>query len=360
MATWSGSALPSAFASIYTFIRPYDPPLRIRLPVAQEQPGYFLELFDTGVHGTDGGARRLRLYESNPGVWSVEDLSLEQGNTPTSTGIEIRCPFAVPEEGQADLRSTTTLVYFIYDHALQQIHLAGVLSILAQWESVPINGLVAGNLYTLVDLNGLASKPFSASFRLGAATTSGGYVMDRGYLDPVTMVAGNSNFTVAGTVRWNDLSAPAPTADASMWILAAVAEPTPQAVTTLPTGQVVLANPDTSLQYHISLPPNASLGLQGTMTLPLPSYVAGVPILFQWVSLLGDGSAVVSDVFGSRVRAMPGSQASASSNSSLQVEGGSVPQQAGSAMTGARRWLNGLPCATNPNWLENELRRRLR
>jgi hypothetical protein len=351
-ATWSG-ALPASFATIWSFTSPLDPVMQVRGPEAQENPGVYCLLLDQDTGPTYSGSRAVRLYEISPGVWGTMDVSNPQPTNFVPGGWSIREALAVPEQGTVELRNEVTTDFLIFDEIAQSAVFFGQLQSVGQWESVTFPILAVGGRYSIMELGGIKSRVFSPSFRLGAPSNSGNYAMRKGRINPLNLVVGNDNFAVGGGVFWESLNIAAPNDVAAMWVWAAVEEPGPQAVVTVPTGEVILANPLVAIPYEIALAPDAVFGLQPVVGFPMSNDpgIATSPILFQWICFLGDGSIVVSDVFGSRVLPAPGGGGA----SAMIASGAGASSNTNwintnvAARAKARQWLHSLPCSACPS-----------
>lgn len=348
LAAYSGGGpLPGTFATIANLWRQGDPALAMRGPDVGEAPGVYFMLFghdwrappSTGIRVPLDPHRRLRLWEPSPGTWQLEDLSAKPTIVPIYNGWTIQEPRAVPDIGTFWVTAASGgLSFFVRDEeTLMGVYFWQVPA-LGRWQpvTVPQGVLEVGRKYSLVDITtSIPSSPFTPSYRLGACTSSGSFTLEKGEVHPPECLVGNGAFTVGGNLRWASIQS-APSGVPQIYVLAAVDEPNAGAVTTLPTGETILAHPVVSILFPWSTEPHPEFGIPATVAFPIPGDegVVGAPILFQWIAFLPNGTAIVSDVFGSRVLAA----ATAQARSSIPSAGSASNHRLGRA----RQWLRGL------------------
>ncbi|MBK8099329.1 MAG: hypothetical protein IPK26_19645 [Planctomycetes bacterium] len=343
MAPWLvGAALPTQFGVIADLSGVGWTPWTIGSHFPDETPGIYLRAVEGAALDPD---HRVRLFQDGSGNWQVENLVVVR--QPISTGWSVREPIRVPHEGTIELANGGGGAFSIKNLETLAIVLQGSIPPATGWHpvSVPPGAFQVGASYFVeaVGASAPSSKPFEPTFRFGSPTMQDSYQMKEGWYRPATMTVGNSGFTVFTDLIWASGGA-APAGDVYGYLWAAAEEPSSTSVTTLPTGETVLAHPQAMFTSELHAAPDETFGLPLYMQVPVPNHenLVGQAILWQWFGVTPTNKIVVSDVFGSRIKGTASAARSSNGGGSQPQSGGTGPQtpeQRAAREEAARRWL---------------------
>jgi hypothetical protein len=343
MAPWvPGGAIVAPQASIAF-------PLDLRRPVSLRQaiqPGeiagsVYADSFPLAVRA--GVSMRYRPHKV-AGVWNLETTDLIPTNsTPTSSGWAVKDRWRQSDDGIISLQTVGGGTFLVNDVVTGFPVMAGVLPAAPGWyqNTVPTGAFVPGRSYVVTGSGQRDSRIIWPTYRRGQPTSEAGLALGYGKLHPSQMADGNQDFAISGRLTWTGPATMTP-AYVPYYLWVRIGLPGPLTTHSV-GGAIVIKNPDLTYvgedPVHVLAEPGF---LPIRQKLPLPSGYAGAPILFQWLALTDQGDIIVSDVFGSRIRALT-EGAFANSGSSPTPPS---PSTLLARRVQARSWLRSQRCGT--------------
>lgn len=282
---------------------------------------------------------RVSVYLDATQVWNVvPQWIVPQMSNPIAWTIDN--PFSVGYQGPVRVRGEAAgcqLVNLSTGLPEASIGMASV----GQWTVMPLLAdLQPGEEYQIQGGALAGSVSFWPTFRAGVPSEDSGYAMQLGELKAPQMTVGNQLFGVDSAVRFNWVGQAPATDKINSFLWAKVGVPGPGTTITLPSGHVIIANPEATFGPSGDDTPINITSLKSVMKfnfpLPLDDSLEGVPIIFQFVAIAPGGAPIISDVFGSVIQG-----GAAAANAALAggggASGGGMPLQA--RCSRCRNWL---------------------